>query len=343
MPPKDKGPSKKTEKKQQEKVIQDRTFGLKNKNKSKVVQSYIKGVANVVKNKGQSEQRLIDQEFQKRKEQQKIEQENALLSSLFKTVESVNKMAEPEPEVKKVKICPFFKQGLCQKGKKCKLSHDLTQEAPTEDIDLYVDQRMQLYGVKEEEGMDDWDEDKLRKVVEEQEKKYAKSKPTEIVCKYFLDAVEKGNYHWNWICPNGMACIYRHCLPPNFLFKKKGPAVKKVQESIEDLIDNERDKLKLPDGVQKVTLEVFLKWKEDKAKAKDDEIEKKRKAEAKKTGGKGYQALSGRALFKYDPTLFVDDENAANDDVYEKEEGEEEEEENEQEEEEAKEEEEEKL
>jgi hypothetical protein len=30
--------SKKTEKKKQEKVIQDRTFGLKNKNKSKTVQ-----------------------------------------------------------------------------------------------------------------------------------------------------------------------------------------------------------------------------------------------------------------------------------------------------------------
>ena len=31
-------PSKKTEKKAQDKVIQDKTFGLKNKNKSSVVQ-----------------------------------------------------------------------------------------------------------------------------------------------------------------------------------------------------------------------------------------------------------------------------------------------------------------
>ena len=28
----------------------------------------------------------------------------------------------------KIKICPFFRQGLCQKGKKCKLSHDLKDE-----------------------------------------------------------------------------------------------------------------------------------------------------------------------------------------------------------------------
>ena len=38
MPPKATGPSKKTEAKRQDKVIEDKTFGLKNKNKSKVVQ-----------------------------------------------------------------------------------------------------------------------------------------------------------------------------------------------------------------------------------------------------------------------------------------------------------------
>jgi hypothetical protein len=30
----------------QDKVIEDKTFGLKNKNKSKVVQNYVKGVEN---------------------------------------------------------------------------------------------------------------------------------------------------------------------------------------------------------------------------------------------------------------------------------------------------------
>jgi hypothetical protein len=40
MPPKTKGsePSKKTEMKKKEKVVEDLTFGLKNKNKSKTVQ-----------------------------------------------------------------------------------------------------------------------------------------------------------------------------------------------------------------------------------------------------------------------------------------------------------------
>ena len=48
MPPKKKaqpeGPSNKSINKEKAKVIEDRTFGLKNKNKSKVVQQYVKQV-----------------------------------------------------------------------------------------------------------------------------------------------------------------------------------------------------------------------------------------------------------------------------------------------------------
>lgn len=42
-------PSGKSVKKAQNKVIEDKTFGLKNKNKSKVVQEYVKTVSNQVK------------------------------------------------------------------------------------------------------------------------------------------------------------------------------------------------------------------------------------------------------------------------------------------------------
>lgn len=37
-PKADKGPSKKTEMKKKENIVEDKTFGLKNKNKSKAVQ-----------------------------------------------------------------------------------------------------------------------------------------------------------------------------------------------------------------------------------------------------------------------------------------------------------------
>ena len=51
--------SKKTEKKQQQKVIEDKTFGLKNKNKSVQVQKFVKGIENTVKNKGTSMNALL--------------------------------------------------------------------------------------------------------------------------------------------------------------------------------------------------------------------------------------------------------------------------------------------
>jgi hypothetical protein len=41
------------------------------------------------------------------------------------------------------------------------------------------------------------------------------------------------------------------------------------------------------------------------------------KEEEKKAGSKKSHILSGRALFKYDPTLFTDDEEAADVDTYE--------------------------
>ena len=51
------------------------------------------------------------------------------------------------------------------------------------------------------------------------------------------------------------------------------------------------------------------------------------KEEAKKAGSKGgSNVLSGRMLFKFDPTLFQDDEAAAEGDVYEERNEEEEEE-----------------
>ena len=58
---------KKQEKKKQEKIIEDKTFGLKNKNKSKAVQKYIKGVENTVKNQGKSAQALEAEEYERKK------------------------------------------------------------------------------------------------------------------------------------------------------------------------------------------------------------------------------------------------------------------------------------
>lgn len=71
-------------------------------------------------------------------------------------------------------MCPYFKQGLCNKGKKCIYSHDLTLDR-TEEIDLYVDQRTQLImnqiGTK---NLNDLSEEELSKLISDKEKAYIK-------------------------------------------------------------------------------------------------------------------------------------------------------------------------
>lgn len=54
-----------------------------------------------------------------------------------------------------------------------------------------------------------------------------------------------------------------------------------------------------------------MKWKEDRRVRKEAEKKKKRAEEEKKIKQKGGQLRTGRELFNYDPTLFIDDEEAA--------------------------------
>lgn len=87
--------------------------------------------------------------------------------------------------------------------------------------------------------------------------------------------------------------------------------------TLEEKIEEERAALPST-GLTPVTLESFKEWKIRKAERKQKELEDRMKEEAKKAGSKGgSNILSGRALFKYDPTLFKDDEEAALGDIYE--------------------------
>jgi hypothetical protein len=53
-----------------------------------------------------------------------------------------------------------------------------------------------------------------------------------------------------------------------------------------------------------------MRWKEDRRIRKEADQQKKKQDEEKKNKNKG-QLRTGRELFTYDPTLFVDDEEAA--------------------------------
>jgi DRG Family Regulatory Proteins, Tma46/Torus domain len=282
------GASKKTEQKKKEKVAQDLTFGLKNKNKSKVVQSYVKQVtAQVVggDRRGGEDKRIAD-EFRAKEEKKKELEQKALIQSLFKSVSAIQQQNLKEGEDPKSVLCAYFKAGMCEKGKKCKYSHDLAIENKSAKIDIHTDPR-----------------DRAGKPVDR----------TDITCQHFLDAVEKNLYGWLWECPNGgEKCIYTHALPPGYVLQRDKKEADRAlldgddsdELTVEEKIEEERAALP-SEGLTPVTLETLTAWKQRKAEKKQKELEERMKEEAKSAkGGKGTGILSGRMLFKYDPTLF---------------------------------------
>lgn len=302
---------KKAEQKKKEKIIEDKTFGLKNK-KGKKQQTFVKQVTQQVKYGGNPNTRKMAQEQEsKKKAQEQKRKEQDELREIFKPItQKLSAGADP-----KSVVCAFFKQGLCGKGDKCKFSHDLALDRKGEKRSIYVDSRDVDDSLKND-TMDKWDQDKLEEVIEKKQGDKGKSMPkTEIVCKHFLEAVEKNFYGWFWKCPNGEKCIYRHALPPGFVLKKKQEKEVKEEISIEEFIESERSKL--GGNLTKLTLETFLEWKKKKLKEKKEKFEAeqaKKKADFK--SGRIVGKVSGREVFTFRPELAegdADDDEATED------------------------------
>lgn len=161
-------------------------------------------------------------------------------------------------------LCVLFRDGKCPRGAKCKFSHDMDVGKRATKKDLYTDGRDK----KENDTMENWDEEKLRSVILS---KHGNVKTTtDIVCKFFVDAVENEKYGWFWVCPNaGTECKYRHSLPEGFVLKtKEQKRLEKIaiesqpKITLEEFIETERHKLPKT-GLTPVTLETFSKWKAD--------------------------------------------------------------------------------
>ncbi|KAK5608197.1 hypothetical protein CRENBAI_002726 [Crenichthys baileyi] len=312
MPPKKPAPvtgSKKTQEKKKEKIIEDKTFGLKNKKGAKQ-QKFIKNVTQQVKYGQQSGRQIAEADKTTKKGDKKKELDE--LNELFKPVVAAQKVSKGVDP--KSVLCAFFKQGQCTKGDKCKFSHDLSMERKCEKRSVYVDERDEEL---EKDTMENWDEKKLEEVVNkkhgEAEKKKAK---TQIVCKYFLEAIENNKYGWFWVCPaGGDVCMYRHALPPGFVLKKDKKKEEREDEiSLEELI--ERERAALGSNVSRITLETFLAWKKRKRQEKVDKA--REEMEKKKADFKAGKSLivSGREVFEFRPELVDDDDDEADDTQY---------------------------
>jgi len=130
---------------------------------------------------------------------------------------------------------------------------------------------------------------------------------TDIICKFFLDALENNKYGWFWECPNGaLKCHYRHALPPGFVLKKDKKKEDKSDEiSIEDLVEKERAQLGF--NLTRITYETFQLWKKKKLKEKQDNARKEEDRKRAEFKAGRHIGLSGRDMFTFNPEMASDD------------------------------------
>lgn len=111
-------------------------------------------------------------------------------------------------------------------------------------------------------------------------------------------------------------------LPQGYVLQKDlGPVDPRDAEdemTLEEKIEEQRALLK-HDECTPVTKASFEKWKVDKAARLQKELFDKAATEVAtgKKGGKAFGFMSGKALFTYDPTLFMDDDDAVAEELYE--------------------------
>lgn len=208
MPPKKnvQAGAKKTDPK---KAVEDKTFGMKNKKGGAAKRT----IAHLNSSMASSAEKkrldaLKDAKEKEKKAAEEAKREADMLLNKPAQIQKVPFGVDP-----KTVLCIFFKKGNCEKGKKCKFSHDLEVERKVEKRNLYSDTRQDEEETKKQETSADWDEEKLRSVV--LSKKGNQRTSTDKVCKFFISAIEDGKYGWFWVCPNGGdKCMYKHALPP---------------------------------------------------------------------------------------------------------------------------------
>jgi hypothetical protein len=165
---------------------------LKNKNKSHKVKMFVESVKSSARAGAamSAAAKKTPEEIEREKylkivaEKKRMEAE---LAALMKSSLSIKQAVVPAGVDPKSVLCEFFKAGVCEKGAKCKFGHDLSLGRKAAKADIYTDRRA-------EDKMEDWDQAKLEEVVSSKHGAVAPVHQTDIVCQYFLDAIEKEQY-----------------------------------------------------------------------------------------------------------------------------------------------------
>ncbi len=256
---------------------------MKNKNKSKKIQQAIsqmkqQAIASVDDRKRASVSAVTAEQKRKKEEEKKKKELEALMRSLGF---DANKKKKKDEAAKK--------------------------------LDIYVDPRDQADAEKEE-TMEDWTQEKLEEVIQKKHSHEGKKMETTIVCRYFLDALEKRKYGWKWKCPNGDACIYRHCLPPGFILKMDAlPDMNGNinEDRLEEIIEEKR---KLITNGTPVTPATFAEWKRKRMEKRENKVNEEKETRAAANNNKEFSrmfGMSGRALFQFQPDAFIGDADEA--------------------------------
>lgn len=284
MPPKNKGVNKKTEVKKKEKLIEDKTFGMKNKKGAKS-QKFIEQVQKQVHSGGKVNTWAQDQERKKANE----------------------KKAQKEAELREMEL--LFGKAITAKGAKVVID----PKAKSKKAPIHAKDKAPISETKEKNEMEDWTEDQLREAVDKKHgKEKNKATTTDKICNLFIKAIEEKKYGWFWDCPNGPRCKYRHVLPEGFVLESEKKALKAAEKenkiSLEDLI--ERERAALGPNQTKITLETFSVWKAKKKAEKLAALEQETKEKSKKAKSGQVKGLTGRELFAFEANVGGDDDEA---------------------------------
>lgn len=283
MPPK----VDKAKQKEKEKIAIDKTFGMKNKNKSKVVQKYIKSITNNASGapKGGKEEAQRQEKEAKQKDIAKA----ALMNSLFN--QGTDKKGRAFDPIAK-KAAKKAEEEALAAGKK--LKEELRKE-----IIEGIANTIRLTNPK---GI------RMSELGGHPIIHALKDKHADTFKNLSMLLFIKANDKVFWVDDAESSNPMLRCQDD------VDAEVDPDERSIEEIIEEKR--AALPPGGTPVTLDTFKAWKESREAQRLAQVQADSKEKQKKTGNQGLVGMSGRDLFTFDSSLFVDDDGAASADEY---------------------------